>query len=296
MRRLRWLLVTFLIISTEVANGEDCRDRGSNLRDLPERHCSQPVFRKRIFLLGTRVHERNFDESASRQRRELGPHAARVPSQEPVGVFSQFLRSTPARRLRRRCRIFVPTSARLCAQVMSRKREGRMIGKMETQFFAEYVPQSCHPLASGRLTSKHYRLMEVRMFRSLKLMITVLLLLGAGSISAQARGGPISLERRWNPQHIGGLPAEIRNAIASYARVCGSPIAAEHSFVRYFQSGTAKLIGLHFEHLRCADRAAVCSPAGCLHQVYISSGGKYRLLRSFYVPELDLTQVKIPPR
>jgi hypothetical protein len=71
-------------------------------------------------------------------------------------------------------------------------------------------------------------------------------------------------------------------------------LAAEHSFARYFQSGNAKLIGLHFEHLRCGDRAAVCKAAGCLHQVYISTGGKYRLLKSSYVPELDLTQVKVP--
>lgn len=134
------------------------------------------------------------------------------------------------------------------------------------------------------------------MFPWLKLTATVLLLLGGGFISVQARGGRIWLEDRWNPQHIGVLPVEIRNTIAPYARVCGGPLAAEHSFVRYFQSGTANLIGLHFEHLRCADRAAVCRPAGCLHQVYISSGGKYRLLRSSYVPELDLTQVKIPPR
>jgi len=134
------------------------------------------------------------------------------------------------------------------------------------------------------------------MFRWLKLVLTVLILLGGASISAQARGGPISLESRWNPKHIGGLPLEVRNAIATYARVCGGSLAAEHSFVRYFQSGTANLIGLHFEHLRCADRAAVCRPAGCLHQVYISTGGKYRLLRSSYVPELDLTKMKIPPR
>jgi len=82
------------------------------------------------------------------------------------------------------------------------------------------------------------------MFRSLKLMITVLLLLGAGSISAQARGGRISPQDGWNPQHM-ELPVEVHSAIAPYARVCGGPLAAEHSFVRYFQSGTAKLIGLH---------------------------------------------------
>lgn len=134
------------------------------------------------------------------------------------------------------------------------------------------------------------------MLRGPQLAISVALLLGSGFISAQARSSGTPPEDRWNPQHIGGLPVEIRNAIAPYARVCGGPLAAEHSFVRYFQSGTAKLIGLHFEHLRCADRAAVCTAAGCLHQVYISTGGKYRLLRSLYVPELDLTEVKIPPR
>jgi hypothetical protein len=134
------------------------------------------------------------------------------------------------------------------------------------------------------------------MFRSLKIMLTVVLLLGGGFISAQARGGRVSLEDRWNPQHIGGLPVEIRKSIAPYARICGGPLAAEHSFARYFQSGNAKLIGLHFEHLRCGDRAAVCKAAGCLHQVYISTGGPYRLLRSSYVPELDLTEIKISPR
>jgi hypothetical protein len=134
------------------------------------------------------------------------------------------------------------------------------------------------------------------MFRWLQLTITVMLLIGDGFISAQALSGGTPPEDRWTPQHIGGLPLEIRNAIAPYARVCGGPLAAEHSFARYFQSGTAKLIGLHFEHLRCSNRATVCTAAGCLHQVYISTGGRYRLLRSLYVPELDLTDVKIPPR
>jgi hypothetical protein len=133
------------------------------------------------------------------------------------------------------------------------------------------------------------------MFSSLQFILSVALLLGCDFVSAQAKGGVVApREDRWNPQHIGGLPAEIREAIAPYARVCGAPLAAEHSFARYFQSGNAKLIGLHFEHLRCADRAAVCRPAGCLHQVYISTGGRYRLLRSSYVQELDLTDVKIP--
>jgi hypothetical protein len=102
--------------------------------------------------------------------------------------------------------------------------------------------------------------MEVRKSLALKFTVSVALVLELGFISAQARGGRISLEDRWNPQHINVLPVEIRSAIAPYARACGGALAAEHSFARYFQSGTAKLIGLHFEYLRCADRAAVCRP------------------------------------
>ena len=134
------------------------------------------------------------------------------------------------------------------------------------------------------------------MFRWLQLFVTAAMLIEAGFICAQAKS-TLSPHDPWNPQHISGLPAEIRNAIAPFARVCGGQLAAEHSFATYFQRGTAKLIGLHFEHLSCPNRAALCSAAGCLHQVYISTGGRYRLLSSSHVPELDLTQIRLaPPR
>jgi hypothetical protein len=133
------------------------------------------------------------------------------------------------------------------------------------------------------------------MARQLYMTATAALLVLAGSISAGARSS-MPADDRWNPQHIDALPPEARNAIAPYARICGGPLAAEHSFARYFQNGRVKLIGLHFEGLRCGNRDAVCKSAGCLHQVYISTGGRYRLLSSSYVPELDLTQVKVGPQ
>jgi hypothetical protein len=132
------------------------------------------------------------------------------------------------------------------------------------------------------------------MLRQLQLTVIVALLVLAGSISASARSS-IPADDRWNAQHIGALPPEVRNAIASYAHICGGPLAAEHSFARYYQNGNVKLIGLHFENVRCGNRGAVCKSAGCLHQVYVSTGGRYRLLSSSYVPELDLTQVKVGP-
>ena len=133
------------------------------------------------------------------------------------------------------------------------------------------------------------------MVRQLQLTVIAALLVLAGSISASARSS-MPADVRWNAQHIDALPPEVRNAIASYTRICGGPLAAEHSFARYFQNGSVKLIGLDFEDLRCGNRASICKASGCLHQVCISrGGGPYRLLRSAYVPELDLTQIKIGP-
>jgi hypothetical protein len=47
-----------------------------------------------------------------------------------------------------------------------------------------------------------------------------------------------------------------------------------------------RILVLHFEHFRC-DARALCTQAGCLHQVYTSIGGRYQLLRNYYAPEGD---------
>src|SRR5262249_20109103 len=99
---------------------------------------------------------------------------------------------------------------------------------------------------------------------------------------ASARGGPLHLsDPAWNPEHIRGLPAEVHDALA---RTCGDP-HAEHQFARYSQG--LRVLVLHFEHFRCGDRDARCTQAGCLHQVYTRTDGRYRLLRSYYGPESD---------
>jgi hypothetical protein len=123
-------------------------------------------------------------------------------------------------------------------------------------------------------------------------MVIALMALEGSLVPVHARSATAT-EERWNPQHLKELPAEIRGAVAAYARACGGTLAAEHSFALYFQRGKIKLIGLHFEHLRCRDRHIICTAAGCLHQVYISTGGRYRLMQSGYGPELDLTRVKM---
>ena len=95
------------------------------------------------------------------------------------------------------------------------------------------------------------------------------------ALPAFARGGLHLLDPALNPQHIRGLPPEVRNALA---HMCGDS-RAEHQFASYSQN--LRFLVLHFEHLRCGNRAALCTQSGCLHQVYVSTGGHYRLLRSY---------------
>ena len=105
-------------------------------------------------------------------------------------------------------------------------------------------------------------------------LITVQLL----STPSFAKGGNMRSEDRYDPQHIEGLPPEVRQAIL---RSCSAPQAL-HDFAGY--TDQLQKVVLHFEHLYCGA-VTFCGPSGCLHQTYISSGGRYRLLKSHYAPE-----------
>jgi hypothetical protein len=60
---------------------------------------------------------------------------------------------------------------------------------------------------------------------------------------------------------------------------------AEHQFARYSQN--LRILVLHFEDFRCGDARAICTHAGCLHQIYTSTGGRCQLLRNYYAPKGD---------
>jgi hypothetical protein len=96
-----------------------------------------------------------------------------------------------------------------------------------------------------------------------------------------AKGGTYRMEDRYNPQHIGNLPPEIRNSIL---HKCSDPKAL-HPFASY--SDDAKRIELHFEHFVCDGDGSFCTASGCLHQVWILVRGHYQLKQSFYAPAGD---------
>jgi len=116
-----------------------------------------------------------------------------------------------------------------------------------------------------------------------RMVLPVILLSFAGYVSpAAARGSQSSNDPPWNSEHISRLPEEIRQALI---RLCGESALAAHYFATY--SDNSRLVNLHFEHFQCPAHKAFCTEAGCLHQVYGRSGGRYRLLTSYYGPGND---------
>src|SRR5215813_12497907 len=103
------------------------------------------------------------------------------------------------------------------------------------------------------------------------------LLFVGGQPQVLARGSHAGHDGPWNSEHIGHLPPEVRDAVV---HVCGNSPRAAHYFATYLDN--SHIIKLHFEHLRCSDGGPLCNGDGCLHQEYVSTGGKYRLIRSYY--------------
>jgi len=98
---------------------------------------------------------------------------------------------------------------------------------------------------------------------------------------ALAKGGSFHTEDRYNPQHIDSLPPEVRGSIL---RRCNTPKAL-HPFASYFDN--SKRIVLHFEYFVCDGDGTYCTNSGCLHQVWLSAGGHFRLVRGYYAPPGD---------
>ena len=113
--------------------------------------------------------------------------------------------------------------------------------------------------------------------RALPLAIAACALLFMGEPHAFGRGSQVGHDDPWNPEHIDHLPLEVRNAVT---HLCGSPPRAAHYFATYLDN--SRTIRLHFEHLHCGNGGEFCSSAGCLHQEYVTKGGPYRLIKSYY--------------
>jgi hypothetical protein len=106
----------------------------------------------------------------------------------------------------------------------------------------------------------------------------MVMLLACGQLSARGGANFGRTEDRYNPQHISSLPPEVRNFVLHR---CSEPKAL-HSFAIYFNNLNG--VVLHYEHFVCDGDDTYCTASGCLHQVWGSVRGHYRLFRSYYAP------------
>jgi hypothetical protein len=130
----------------------------------------------------------------------------------------------------------------------------------------------------------------MRCTRQLTAVASVVLLILAALNPASGRGG-LSREH-WSATRIKAFPREVRMSLERWASTCGEPLSAGNLFDRYIQdhgSGN-QFIALHFHDLRC-DHQLVCKASGCLHHVYASKGGAYRLVWSNYARDIELKQL-----
>src|SRR5262249_61946262 len=80
--------------------------------------------------------------------------------------------------------------------------------------------------------------MRSKQFEAAALVVSALALVGAPS--AFARAGGVHPEHPWNPQHIDGLPSEVRSALEKRCRSS----RADHQFASYFEN--SRVLVLHF--------------------------------------------------
>lgn len=133
------------------------------------------------------------------------------------------------------------------------------------------------------------------MLRGLIVAATSGLLVLSGILTQAAARGGLSSEDRWAPAHIDLLPQEIRQTFGRLRQACGWPPAAEHYFALYLSGRRHQFVALHFEHFRCSNHAAICKQTACLHQVFVSAGGRYRLAWSGQVRDLEMKLVDDRP-
>lgn len=131
--------------------------------------------------------------------------------------------------------------------------------------------------------------------RHAPIILAALLALLGNPATSLARGG-VGPDPRLASRQIEALPQAIRRDLAPLERACGG-LRAEAHFSRHLSPGgaTQQFIALHFDNIGCNNRGAVCTPAGCIHRVYVSSGSGYRLVFDARVEDLELTMIGSTP-
>lgn len=106
--------------------------------------------------------------------------------------------------------------------------------------------------------------------------------------SASSYGG--RAQNPWNPAHLSNLPPEMRTQAEKWKAACGAPVAAARQFALYLTTPSAQFAALHFDDFQCVNRGVVCDASGCLHEVYVKAGGRYRKVLTLHAQDVRLVR------
>jgi hypothetical protein len=79
-----------------------------------------------------------------------------------------------------------------------------------------------------------------------------------GLVSPAVSKALVPSDDEWRAAHIEGLPGEVSREVYKWQGSCGL-LRARSSFSRITEIAGHRYLALHFEHLHCEDRAAICS-------------------------------------
>ena len=106
--------------------------------------------------------------------------------------------------------------------------------------------------------------------------------------SASSHGGVA--QDPWNPAHLTNLPSELRFQAKRWEAACGAPIAAAQRFALYLTAPGTEFVALHFDDFQCRNRGVICNVSGCLHEVYVKVGGRYRKVLTLRAQDVRLVR------
>lgn len=106
--------------------------------------------------------------------------------------------------------------------------------------------------------------------------------------SASSHGG--IAQDPWNPAHLTNLPSEIRVQAKKWEAACGASIAVAQRFALYLTTPGTQFVALHFDDFQCRNRGVVCDASGCLHEVYVKVGGRYRKVLALRAQDVRLVR------
>ena len=123
-------------------------------------------------------------------------------------------------------------------------------------------------------------------------VIAFMICLAASAATAKAAG---QAQGQLVPLHSNQqdrLPPAIRTTLESAKRACGDEyISVRNGFLRHLQGRAEEFTAVHFDEIGCANRAALCSSAGCLHRIFVTRGSSQREVWRGRASEIDMSIV-----